>query len=197
MAAKLTHAMLSDLHKGCAAISVLPYDSTNNYAEVGVTFSQLDFSEADKIFTVKDSFNLSPSDPTTEEVKIDQNDETIDTTVEQGEWNMTGNIPSVDLDLLSFFFKEGVAVTGVKGSDGKTYSGKSFFTTPKEVLCAVMVESASQKTAIIFSKVKFIVGGVTQDDATNPAYVAFTGNILANPKEGQGDWSVVNATETA
>jgi len=192
MAAKLTHEMLGDLHKGCTAISLIPYDSTNNYGSEGVTFSSLDFSTADRIFTIKDSFNLSPSDPATEEIKIDQKDETIDTSVEQGEWNMTGNIPSVDLDLLSFFFKEGANVTGVTGSEGDTYTGKSFFTEPKEVVCAVLVESASKKTAIVFARVKFVVGGLTQENATDPVHVAFTGNILVNLKAEQGDWAVVH-----
>jgi hypothetical protein len=92
--ATLTKAMIDDLHKGMAALSLLPY------ADGGVTFSNLDFEGADQIFTLKDSFSITPSDTTSEEIKIDQRDEVIDTTVTKGEWTMTGNIPSVATELL-------------------------------------------------------------------------------------------------
>ena len=117
--AKLTKAMIDDLHKGMAAISLIPY------SEGGVPYSNLDFSNEDQIFTLKDSFSVTPSDPTSEEIKIDQRDQTIDTTTETGEYKMAGQIPSVAVAVLDYFMNGASEVTGVKGVDGATYAGKS------------------------------------------------------------------------
>ena len=186
--ATLTHAMIDDLHKGMASISI------QEYAEGGVVFSNLDFTNADQIFTLKDSFSITPSDPTTEEVKIDQADETIDTTVEAGEYKMAGQIPSVAVEVLDYFMNTAKEVNGIKGQDGKvTYSGKSYTVAPKEVLCSVLVESASKKTAIAFAKVKFVVSGVTMENASGSAFVAFSADVLANGAKGEGDFAVLKA----
>ena len=189
MAATLTSSMTDDLHKGMAAISLKAY--TDN----GVTFSNLDFSGADQIFTLKDSFSITPSDPTSEEVKIDQGDKTIDTTVTTGEYKMAGQIPSVAVEVLDFFMEKATDVTGVKGQDGKTYTGSSYSIEPKEVICSVLVESASKKTAIAFAKVKFVVSGVTVENAATPAYVSFNADILANAMAGQGDFAVLRSAK--
>ena len=185
--ATLTKAMIDDLHKGMAALSLLPY------TDGGVTFSNLDFSSADQIFTLKDSFSITPSDPTSEEIKIDQKDQTIDTTTETGEYKMAGQIPSIATEVLDYFMEKATDVTGIKGQDGDTYSGSSYYIEPKEVICSVLVESASKKTAIAFAKVKFVVPGVTAENASTPAYLAFNADILANAAAGQGDFAVLAA----
>ena len=179
--------MIDDLHKGMAAISL------KEYPEGGVTFSTLDFTGADQIFTLKDSFSITPSDPTSEEVKIDQKDQTIDTTTETGEYKMAGQIPSVATALLDFFMKKAKDVTNVKGQDGTSYKGSAYYIEPKEVVCSVLVESASQKTAIAFAKVKFVVPGVTQENAATPVYLAFNADVLANAMAGEGDIAVLKA----
>lgn len=185
--ATLTSAMIDDLHKGMASLSLLPYP------DGGVTFSSLKFEGADQIFTLKDSFSITPSDPTSEEIKIDQKDQTIDTTSESGEYKMAGNIPSVASELLEYFMTKGATVTGLTGQDGTSYSGSAFYTEPREVICSVLVESASKKTAIAFAKVKFVVTGVTVENASTPAYLAFNADILANTKEGEGDFAVLKS----
>lgn len=186
--ATLTKAMLNDLHKGCAAISLLPY--TN-----GVTsFGGLNFTAADQIFTIKDSFQIAKDTPTVTEIKIDQGDTTIDTDTQEGDWTLSGQIPSVATALLEYFFNTGETISSaVKGQDGTSYaSGKAFFSTPKEVHVTMMVESASKKTAIIFANVKLTVG-LSNDSSENPAYLNLTGNILTNaePTGIVGDWAVV------
>ena len=186
MAATLTKAMIDDLHKGMAALSLLPY------TDGGVTFSNLDFTAADQIFTLKDSFSITPSDPTSEEIKIDQKDQTIDTTTETGEYKMAGQIPSGAVEVLDYFMNAAKEVTGLKGQEGDSYAGKSYYIEPKEVICSVLVESASKKTAIAFAKVKFVVPGVTVENASTPAYVAFNADILANALAEQGDFAVLS-----
>ena len=183
--ATLTKAMIDDLHKGMAALSLLPY------TDGGVTFSNLDFSGADQIFTLKDSFSITPSNPTSEEIKIDQKDQTIDTTTETGEYKMAGQIPSIATEVLDYFMEKATDVTGLKGQEGDTYAGASYYIEPKEVICSVLVESASKKTAIVFAKVKFVVPGVTTENASTPAYLAFNADILANAMAGQGDFAVL------
>ena len=183
--ATLTKAMIDDLHKGMAAISLL------SYPDGGVTFSSLDFSGADQIFTLKDSFSITPSDPTSEEVKIDQRDQTIDTTVTTGEYKMAGQIPSVATEVLDYFMTKAKSVNGVKGQEGDSYAGASYYIEPKEVVCTVLVESASKKTAIVFGKVKFVVPGVSLENASTPAYLAFNADVLANAKTGEGDFAVL------
>jgi hypothetical protein len=185
--ATLTKAMIDDLHKGMTSISLKPYP------EGGVTFGTLDFSEADQIFTLKDSFSITPSDPTSEEIKIDQRDQTIDTTVTTGEYKMAGQIPSVATAVLDYFMTNASTVSGLTGQDGNNYAGKSYYIEPKEVICSVLIESASKKTAIAFAKVKFVVPGVTLENASTPAYLAFNADILANAKENQGDFAVLKA----
>lgn len=185
--ATLTKAMIDDLHKGMAALSLLPY------TDGGVTFSNLDFAGADQIFTLKDSFSITPSDPTSEEIKIDQRDQTIDTTTETGEYKMAGQIPSVAVEVLDYFMSAATSVSGLKGQDGNSYKGKSYYIEPKEVICSVLVESNSKKTAIAFAKVKFVVPGVTVENVSTPAYVAFNADILANALAAQGDFAVLKA----
>lgn len=179
--------MIDDLHKGMAAISLLAYP------DGGVVFNNLDFAGADQIFTLKDSFSITPSDPTSEEVKIDQRDQTIDATVTTGEYKMAGQIPSVATEVLDYFMSSAASVTNLTGQEGTTYAGKSYYIEPKEVICSVLVESASKKTAIAFAKVKFVIPGVTVENAATPAYLAFNADVLANAKTGQGDFAVLRA----
>lgn len=183
--ATLTKTMLEDLHKGMASISLVTYPSG------GVDFDTLDFKGADQIFTIKDSFSLTPSDATTEEIKIDQRDEVIDTTVTKGEWTMAGNIPSVATELLEYFFTKGQTIASLIGQDGDTYAGAGFFSEAKEVICSVLIESASKKTAIAFARVKFVVNGVSIEGTDTPSYLAFTGSVLANTMAGKGDFAVL------
>lgn len=185
--ATLTKAMLDDLHRGCSAISILPYPSG------GFTFASADFSAADQIFTLQDSFQISKADASTTEIKVDQGQATIDTDVEEGEWTLAGNIPSVAAAVLEYFYDKAKSIAGVKGQGTSTAnytSGASYFAKAKEVEVAMLVESASKKTAIMFAHVKMSVG-LTNDDNSTPAYLKLAGNILANTKDGEGDFAVV------
>lgn len=186
--ATLTHELLSKLFKGVASISILPYEAT------GVTWDGLDFGGADQIFTLKDTFTISQDDPTTTNIQIDQKDENIDTTVEQGDWTISGNIPTIAEEILSIFYDEGALVssTGIKGQTGTAYKGKAFFANPREVYATWLVENAKQDMAVAFARVKMTVG-LAQDDTSNPAYLKLNATILANTEAtgAQGDWAVI------
>ena len=70
MAATLTKAMLEDLHKGSATVSLIPYTAG------GVNFASMTFKDSDQIYTLAGSLTLSPEDAETNPIKIDQLDET-------------------------------------------------------------------------------------------------------------------------
>jgi len=177
--ATLTAAMLDDLHRGCAAISLLSYSS-------GVNLATINFEGADQIFTMKDTFQINQADPTTEEIKIDQGNRTIDVDTETGEFNITGQIPSVATALYDFFYSQALATAGATGQSGTAYTGKTYFNTPKEVQCSVLVESQSKKTAVGFANVKF-TAVMEKDDNSKPMYLKFIGTVLLNSTANQGD----------
>ena len=55
--AKLNKEMLKPLHKGNAAIALLPTENGS------VTFSNLDFSAADLIYSIKGTFQITQDEP--------------------------------------------------------------------------------------------------------------------------------------
>ena len=194
MAATLTKTMLSDMMKGNAAISLLACPDSGE-----VTLGSLDFSEADQIFTVKDSFSISEGDPTTENTQIDQMDEIIDSQITEGDYSMTGQVPSNATALFDYFYEAGKAVgsedttvTGIKGQgeDGTTYVGKSYG-GKKEVYCSVLVESQSRETAVVFARVRCVLSRPVQENTSTPGYCTFNGYILANLKDGEGNFAVL------
>lgn len=204
MPATLTHAMLEDLHIGNACLSLLPYPAGGLDITAGV-----DFSDADKIFTLEGTFNLESDDPSSSDIKIDQHQEVIDVQLDKGgNWRMTGNIPSVAVELLEYFFTEGQAIaagtaaskTGVKGGEGTYYTGKGFLASPEIIEVSVLAESESKNTAILFPHVKMIVSKPKKGDNANPAYLSFVGFVLPNPfTKGTpatpvGDFAVLKAT---
>lgn len=194
--ATLTHAMLDDLHIGNACLSILPY----NAAGVDIT-SALNFSAADKIYTLEGTFNLECDDPSNTDIRIDQHQEVIDVQYDKGgNWRMTGNIPSVASALLAYFFNEGQATGTVTGGEGDTYTGQGFMATPEVVEVTILAESETKNTAILFPRVKMLVSKPKKDDNANPAYLSFTGFILPNPyTKGTpatpvGDFAVLKAS---
>ena len=194
--------MLADLHIGNASLSLKAYSAAGLDFTTGV-----DFSDADQLYTLEGSFQLTCDDPSSSEIRIDQHQEVIDTQITKGgNWRMTGNIPSQAQALLEYFFTEGTAVsagtasnpTGITGADGNAYyTGKGFLATPETIEVSILVESESKNTAILFPHVKLIVTPIKRDDNSNPAYLSFVGFILPNPmKSGnnyEGDFVVLNA----
>lgn len=186
MAATLTKAMLEDLHKGNASLSLLPY------TEGGVSLAALDFTGADQIFTLRDSLQLTPSDADVTSIKIDQLDEIIDMDMNEGDYTIKGNIPSVASELLDYFYDKGNEVTGIKGQDGTTYTGQAY-KQAKYSEVSILLESETKKTAIALARVKMCVNPPTQESIDTPAYISFTGYVLINPL---GDkFAVVRAAE--
>ena len=201
----LTHAMLDDLHIGNASLSLLAYPST------GFDPTGADFSTGGQIYTLEDSFNLSCDDPSQSDIKIDQHKEIIDVSIDKGgNWVMTGNIPTQALAVFDEFFDAGATIaagtasnkTGVTGADGNAYyDGKGYLATPLVVEVAVLAESETKNTAILFPHVKMVLSRPKKDDNSNPLYLAMTGFILPNAKKKNdalmGDFFVLKAVASA
>lgn len=200
----LTKALLNDLFKGVAHISIMPFDSVKQATGTnagGILWKGLSFRGADELFTIKDSFQITQADPTTEEINVDQFDTAIDTTVTAGEWTFAGNVPTIAVAACDVFYKKGVAISGTvpnegilsqetSGSGSVEYDGQAYFAEPKEVMATMLVENRGSGKAIAFARVK-ITMGLSKDDA-GAAYLKMTGTILSNPEASglQGDWAV-------
>lgn len=184
--AKLTKELLKPLHKGNAAIALLPTE------DGVVTFSNLDFSAADLIYSIKGTFQITQDDPEVTELKIDQGDAVIDSTTESGAITITASYPTLAEDAFAFFYKEAKEVSGVKGITSKTYTGKSFFNTPKQIECSLMALSQDESTAIAFARVQFTVV-MRQDNEDQPFYLSVTGKVLTNLKADEGDFVILKS----
>lgn len=181
----LTDAILKDLNTGNAVLKLLPYTAggVNLAAQGGI-----DFSSADEIFTLENSFQISKDAPSFTSTKIDQKHRIIETAVEAGEnYTMTGNIPSIALALLDLAFE---AVTGsisvIDGNDTYT-SAKAHKFGSKEAEYTVLARSQSGNSAIVFARVKFIFSEPQHDDNTTPTYVQFNAAMLPN-ENASGDF---------
>ena len=173
--ATLTEAMKQDLHIGNSQLAILPYTPGASYA------TPTDFSEADVLYTLEGTLNFDEGSPSTNPIRLDQKHEVIDDEFsEDQEYTMTGDIPSINLALMSYFFEEGAAVSGVKAPDGDfTYAGKGFGAAKtREVV--VLAVSQSKKTAIILNHVKMRLSRPKGTDNTTPKVMSITGACIAD-----------------
>lgn len=178
--ATLTKSMLDDLHKGVASIRLV---AQNN------DITSVDFSTADEIFTLKDSFSVNQDEPTVNEIKIDQGDKTILTDTDSGAFNISGDIPTAAKEVFDYFFatNSGQAATLVDvkvDSSTADYEGYGYSTAPKLTNATVLVTSESGQSCIAFVNVQFVVN-VVNDDMNNPLRVHFIGTVLGNTGTGE------------
>lgn len=173
--ATLTEAMKQDLHIGNSQLAILPYTPGASYA------TPTDFSEADVLYTLEGTLNFDEGSPSTNPIRLDQKHEVIDDEfTEDQEYTMTGDIPSINLALMEYFFEAGAAVSGVKSPDGDfTYAGKGFGAAKtREVV--VLAVSQSKKTAIILNHVKMRLSRPKGTDNNTPKVMSITGACIAD-----------------
>lgn len=175
MAHTLTDAMKQDLHIGNSQLAILAYTPGANYT------TPTDFSDADVLYTLEGTLNFDEGSPSSNPVRLDQKHEVIDDELsDDQEYTMTGDIPSINLALMSYFFEEGAAVSGVKSPDGDfTYAGKAYGAAKtKEVV--VLAVSQSKKTAIILNHVKMRLSRPKGNDNNTPKVMSITGVCIAD-----------------
>lgn len=177
MAAKLDMTALSKLFKGNASIRMIDYTD-------GI-YANMDFTDADLIYSLKDSLSIEQETPTIDETKISQGDVTIDIDVDAGAISFAANYPTTAVEAFEKFFKKGKDTTLSLG--GKTYTGAGFFNTPKETEKSVAFQSQDESQAVSFARAK-VVAAYKNTDEGQPAYLELTGRVLTNLAEGEGDF---------
>lgn len=167
--------MKQDLHIGNSQLAILPYTPGDSYS------TPTDFSDADVLYTLEGTLNFDEGSPSTNPTRLDQKHEVIDNEFgEDQEYTMTGDIPSINLDLMSYFFEEGKAVTGVKSPDKDfTYAGKGFGAAKTRDV-VVLAVSQSKKTAIILNHVRMRLSRPKGSDNTSPKVMSITGACVAD-----------------
>ena len=195
-----TEGLLTQLFKGQSRFSVLPFDDVKESSganEGGIAWASLDFSGADEIFTIKDSFSLTKEDDTTETIQIDQKSgATIDTEItERGEMTFEGNIPVIAAAYCNVFYNSGATIASagaISGQAGTSYTGAAFGLESKEIYATMLIENSNVDRAIAFARVKMVVAPVFESGS--PAYLKLKGTVLTNPEKSgtQGDWAILS-----
>lgn len=186
MSKKLDMTALSKLMKGNASIRMIDF--------VDGVYANMDFTEADLIFSLKDSLSIEQETPTIEETKITQGGVTIDIDVDAGAISFTAHYPTTAVEAFEKFFKKGKDTTLTVG--GKTYTGAGFFNTPKETEKSIAFQSQDESQAVSFARAKVVAAYKNTDEGT-PAYLELTGRVLTNLAEGEGDFFMGVAGESA
>ena len=191
MAQILTKADIADLALGNASITLLDVPANGE-----VTFSALDFSAGDQIYTLKESLAITQDSGEETEIKLDQHNETIYSKYDPSKISLEGNYPAVQgEDPMGFFFEEGAAATGVVGPDGKTYAGKGYDTfKQKEVIKIALVQSESGKTAFIIARLQLFADFVPVENTDTPGYLRLHGTSLPNLKANEGNICILKQT---
>lgn len=183
--ATLDSSIIRDLHKGVAKIEVIPTTAAS------MSLNNVNFSDADLLYSLKDSFAINEEEASEEVIKVDQGDAEIDTDIEAGQMTFSGNLPSIAEEVFDYFYtSKGAAST----SDG--YSGKSYSRTPKSNKVTCRVTSESGESVIVFANVK-LRGRMVHDDMDNPLYIAFVGTVLTNEDENAGDFAILHRPASA
>lgn len=181
----LTDAILTALNTGNSVLKLLPYTSGT-----GANLASLDFSSADELFTLEDSFQITRDGASFTATKIDQKHRIIDREVSVGEnYMMTGNVPSIAVALLELAFDAGSATNISVVNGDKTYTGtKAFKFTPQIKEYSVLCVSQNGDTAVVFGRVKFVFSEPQHDDNSTPTYIHFDALMLPN-EHASGDFA--------
>ena len=190
----LTNAILNDLNTGNSVLKLLPYTAGGvNLAVSG----GIDFSNADEIFTLENSFQISKDAPSFSATKIDQKHRVIESAVESGDnYTMTGNIPSIALALLDLAFESVTGEVTVKDGADTYTAAKAHKYGSKEAEYTVLARSQSGNSAVVFARVKFVFSEPQHDDNTTPTYVQFNAVMLPN-ENASGDFVALPTHTTA
>ena len=183
----ISNTILKDLNTGNAVLKLLPYT-----AGTGVALDAaggVDFSAADEIFTLEDSFTISKDAPSFSSVRIDQKHKVIDSQVTAGDnYTMSGRIPSIATALLSLAFTP--VAESVAAKDGSVlYSSAAahmFGSLDNEY--TVLAVSQSGNSAIVFARVKFVFSEPQHENNSTPTFVEFNAVMLPN-EDDSGDFA--------
>ncbi|PXV62378.1 hypothetical protein CLV62_12067 [Dysgonomonas alginatilytica] len=173
MAATLTKAALDKVFIGISKIQLSP---------VGA-LATTTFDNADEIYTVKDSVSFSQAQPSKTEIKVDQMSSAIACTYDSGEFTITGKIPSIAKEILSYFFKtNAAAITPITGFTKST----AVDLENKVINVMVKITNAAGDMAIVIPRCEFIANFDWTSTSSSAFAVSFTATPKANP-DNKGD----------
>lgn len=185
--AAISSSILADLNTGNSVLKLIPYTAggVDLSAQAGI-----DFSAADELFTLENSFTISKDAPSWNATRIDQKHKVIEQDYTPGDnYVMSGNVPSIAVDLLSLAF-EATSASSVKAIDGTASytSTKAYKLGSKVQDYTVLAVSQSGANALIFARVRFVFSEPQHDDNTTPTYVHFEAAVLPN-ENASGDFA--------
>lgn len=182
----LSKDLLASVSRGITSTRLLPVTDGK------VTVSALDFTNAGLIYSIEDSFTIDWSEPTLNNIRVDQGLQVIAVDTEQGDITFSANYPTIAEAALSEFFKVGKASV-ITTDANVTFTGKSYFTEPRTVEASLLIEDQDSKFVITFARVS-ITARLSFDSDTNIWYIALNGRVLANLEDGEGDIIVAPKT---
>lgn len=181
----LTKSLLDSLARGIATTKILPVASGG-----AVTMSSLDFTSAGLIYSIEGSLSIEWAEPTLDEIKVDQLQQTIAVDVEKGDVTFSANYPTIAQAALGEFFDADSTTTTVTADASHQYQGKGIFITPKQTEVTMMIEDQDQNYAVIFARVS-LTARLVYDTDTRIWYIGLNGRILSNLADGQPDALII------
>jgi len=182
MAATLTSAMKADLATGNAKILLAKY--------VAGGLVDATFTDADELFTTKDSFKITEGDPASTMIELDQRGgEKVGQVVTAGESTIEAMIPFSATALFDYFYNKATSATttlttGIV-SGGKTYKTGTNYSFDKKIIKVKMfVESNSKNNAIVLQNVDLMATLVQDNVNTTPLGLKLVGKIFEDGDNG-------------
>ena len=183
MPATLTNDMKKDLHLGNAELKIALWSDTD--------LTTTTFTDADSIFTVKDSLAITEGTPTYTSLKLDQLNETYAAPLtDKGDSTIAATIPFNAMPLFEYFYEAaGVQPTASEATplviDGESYkSAKAFRFSDKVVKARVYIRSKSGNTAIVLMNVNLAVSIAYSNVSSTPLGLALSGSIMEDGARG-------------
>lgn len=180
----LTKDLLNSLARGIATTKVISAGTGS------VTMGSLDFTSAGLLYSIEGSLSIEWAEPTLEEIKVDQMQQTIAVDVEKGDITFTANYPTIAQAALAEFFKADGTSKTVTADSSTQYQGKGIFLTPQQTEVTMMIEDQEQKWAVIFARVS-ITARLVYDSDNRIWYIGLDGRVLANLASNEPDALII------
>lgn len=172
--------LLDSLARGIATTKILPVTSGS------VTTGSLDFTNAGLLYSIEGSLSIEWAEPTLDEIKVDQMQQTIAVYVTKGDITFTANYPTIAEEALGEFFNADSSTKTITADANTQYTGKGIFLSPKQTEVTMMIEDQAQKYAVIFARVS-LTARLVYDSDNRIWYIGLDGRILNNLADGEPD----------
>lgn len=172
--------LLDSLARGIATTKILPVTSGS------VTTGSLDFTNAGLLYSIEGSLSIEWAEPTLDEIKVDQMQQTIAVDVTKGDITFTANYPTIAEEALGEFFNADSSAKTITADASTQYTGKGIFLSPKQTEVTMMIEDQAQNYAVIFARVS-LTARLVYDSDNRIWYIGLDGRILNNLADGEPD----------